>query len=165
MRRTRARGVQEGGAPTLKHPAPSAHLALVCALLGCGERPAPEPPADSDTVSYRRDIQPIWDRYCVRCHRTIFSPRLEGPDSRDHLLQQSSFERCADGRQAPLVVPGRPELSFVYYRISGISAATIDRKLGFGCTVPTPADRRLSETDPLAVEQVRRWIEQGAPAN
>jgi len=117
----------------------------------------------SITISYRRDIQPIWNEYCTRCHG-IQSPKLEAPDSRNNLDASSRFPEC---RNAPFVVPGEPDKSFLYFKLTRMTDVPLDP----ACERWMPADWGgmrdvpLIEIDPDAVARVRQWILEGARAD
>ncbi len=73
--------------------------------------PAPTAtPGGTATVSYRQDIQPILNRYCVSCHGGQASLYL---DSYDHVLAGSA--------RGPVVIPGNPQASELVRRIKGVS--------------------------------------------
>jgi hypothetical protein len=138
-------------------------------------QPQPEQPAEPDqpaelgqpapTISYARDIQPIWDRHCNRCHN-FHTPHLTAPGSRQN-LDAASWRTCTNDEHAPFIVPGHPEQSFLYYKITGTFAAPI---IARGCDRLMPADQNgrdipLIEVDPDAVERIRTWIAEGALDN
>ncbi len=103
--------------------------------------PAPTAtPGGSATVSYSRDVQPIFDRNCVVCHGGSAGLWLD------------SYERVMAGSErGPVVVPGDPEASELYRRITGASQPSMP--LG---QPPLP---------PQEIETIRRWIAEGAPKN
>jgi hypothetical protein len=115
------------------------------------------------TISYVRDIQPIWDAYCVECHG-IQSPKLAAPGSRLALEGKSRFPEC---NPAPFVVAGQPEKSFLYFKLTRLSEQTLDP----ACERWMPAawngtrDTPLVEIDPDAVTLIRQWIQEGAAAD
>ncbi len=97
-------------------------------------------PGGPATVSYRRDIQPLFDAYCVACHGGQAGLWLT---SYEHLM--------AGSRHGPVVIPGDPEASELVRRLTGASQPAMP--LG---GPPLPPDR---------IELVRRWIAEGAPKN
>ncbi len=103
--------------------------------------PAPTAtPGGSATVSYSRDVQPIFDQNCVVCHGGSAGLWLD------------SYERVMAGSErGPVVVPGDPEASELYRRITGASQPSMP--LG---QPPLP---------PQEIETIRRWIAEGAPKN
>jgi hypothetical protein len=115
------------------------------------------------TVSYVRDIQPIWDAYCVRCHG-LQTPKLAAPGSRLALDGKSRFPEC---NPAPFVVAGQPEQSFLYFKLTRLSEQPLDA----ACERWMPAawngtrDTPLVEIDPEAVTLIRQWILEGAHAD
>jgi hypothetical protein len=115
------------------------------------------------TVSYVRDIQPIWDAYCVECHG-LQPPKLAAPGSRLALDGKSRFPECND---APFVVAGQPEQSFLYFKLTRLS----EQPLHAACERWMPAawngtrDTPLIEIDPDPVTLIRQWILEGAHAD
>ena len=123
---------------------PRALLNATFLLLSAGAVPAmgQELP---DTIEFNRDVRPILSDKCYRCHGPDSAARKASLrlDVRDMAIMQH------DGAAA--IVPGDPEASLVYQRI----------------TAEDPADRMPPEqlhkplTD-LEIRIIRRWIEQGA---
>lgn len=125
------------------------------ALLSACQRPFPTPtPAEPTEVpvratfalvqgpSYSRDIQPIFDYYCVRCH---------GPEQAENGLRLDSYEGVLAGTQyGPVVKPGSPEFSTLYY--------TIAQPLSPQVAMPQEA-HRLS---PNRILNIKYWIQAGA---
>ncbi|MFQ5814431.1 MAG: c-type cytochrome domain-containing protein [Anaerolineae bacterium] len=112
-------------------------------------QPAPPPagtpaptatPGGTATVSYRQDIQPIFNRNCVSCHGGQAGLYLE---SYDHVMAGS-----ARGR---VVIPDDPQASELVRRIRGLSQPSMP--LG---GAPLPA----SDIDAIVT-----WIAEGAPNN
>jgi mono/diheme cytochrome c family protein len=103
--------------------------------------PAPTAtPGGTATVSYRRDIQPIFDRNCVSCHGGQAGLYL---DSYDRLMAGSA--------RGPVVVPGDPQASELVRRITGQSQPAM------------PLGRApLSAAE---IEAIVTWIAEGAPNN
>ncbi len=117
-----------------------------CSLACFGSLAFPRAAEDGLRVSYGRDIRPILADRCFKCH---------GPDAqaREVDLRLDSFEEAtADRGGYAAIVPGDPEQSELWYRVS--SKNPLER-------MPPPSSnkRRLSE-DELAL--VREWIEDGA---
>src|SRR5579864_7682257 len=100
--------------------------------------------ADKASLDYDRDIRPILSENCFLCHGQDSKKRMAG-------LRLDSFEGAtADrGGHAPLV-PGKPEASAIYQRISAEQA---DRRM------PPAFSNRSLTTDQIAT--LRRWIEEG----
>ncbi len=94
-------------------------------------------PGGGLTVRYGRDVQPIFDANCVRCHGGVAG------------LWLTDYERTILGSiNGPVVVAGSPEASPLYtYVRDGLMPPDAP---------PLP---------PEAVERIRRWIEEGAHKN
>lgn len=114
-----------------------------------GAQPGPPPagtpvpratPGGSATVSYREDIQPIFNRSCVNCHGGQAGLYL---DSYDHVMAGSA--------RGPVVIPGDPQASELVRRITGASQPRMP--------LNGPA---LPAVDMKAIES---WIAEGAPNN
>lgn len=95
------------------------------------------------TGSYPRDVQPIFDQYCVRCH---------GANVAENGLRMDSFEGVMKGTQyGPVVKPGSPGASTLVYVIQGIAADKI----------------RMPHQEPRLtfnrIQNIIYWIEAGAP--
>ncbi len=115
-------------------------------MMGGGSPPPAFTPLPTATpggdveVSFRRDVLPIFNRSCVSCHGGT-----QG-------LWLNSYEGVMAGSQhGPVVVPGNPEESELYRRITGQKQPAMP--LG-----GTPLPQR-------EIEVIRRWIEAGAPNN
>lgn len=113
---------------------------------------------EPETVSFSRDIQPIFDLHCIRCHVTggfannsgIPVRLIEGV-SYGSLVNQSSVQDSS----WTLVEPNQPDLSLLYLKISRESPP-VGRQMPWDMgTVVT-----LEE-----MELVRTWITEGAHNN
>jgi ankyrin repeat protein len=92
------------------------------------------------SVDFERDIKPIFRDHCWPCHGVSQQMATLRLDRRDAAL--------IGGRGKMAIVPGGPDRSLVYRRVSGI-----DRP-------------QMPPTGPLTPEQIdiiKAWIEQGAP--
>lgn len=136
-------------------------LALGAGVAACG---TDAPVEVSERVDYQRDIQPVWDQYCNGCHNFTTPNLVASRGGTD--LEMRSWYKCNQGDgPATLVVPGDPESSFLYFKLTG--EAPERYWTGEGCDRLMPADldgidTPLIQIDPGAVDLVRRWIEQGA---
>jgi hypothetical protein len=122
-------------------------LLLLGALgsLGLASVGAPEAEA-SPEVSYGRDIRPILSDRCFRCH---------GPDpsTREAELRLDTFEHAtADRPDGAAIVPGDPDASELFYRI------TIDDP----DEAMPPVGSHRARLDASEQALFRRWIEGGA---
>lgn len=141
--------------------------AVLVVLLGCGESAAPPSPDasfEAAPLTLARDIQPILDRYCVQCHAL----GAGNPHGEPHFTRDASgrsvgtLSDCMHaGQRVPLVLAGRPESSFLMYKLGAATTLVIS---GTSCEqrMPLAADAPLAQTDPDAVDQIRRWIAEGA---
>ncbi len=128
------------------------------------EEPDDMPPAPDDdagvgdlSISYARQIQPIFDLSCAVCHaqggfadfRGI-DLRLTQEESYDLLINQPSVQRS----DLTLVVPGDPEASLLFQKVDS-DTPSVGVRMPFG-RAP------LADDD---IELIRLWIEQGAVNN
>lgn len=123
-------------------PSPGLMLGAMLALFHpLGAQAAPE-------VRFTRDVQPILQTYCLRCHL---------PGGEGHLasgLRLDSYESLMAGsRSGPVVVPYRSADSLMYRLMAG--------EVNYPLRMP-----HFSELIPEAtLKTVKRWISQGARSN
>ncbi|MGE3315433.1 MAG: PSD1 and planctomycete cytochrome C domain-containing protein [Planctomycetaceae bacterium] len=98
------------------------------------------------TLDFNRDIRPILARNCFACHGQDDTHR-EGGLRLD--IREDATRKLESGATA--IVPGDPKTSEILRRVTATNA---DEKM-------PPADSGLSLT-PDQIEQVTRWIQQGA---
>jgi len=133
----------------MKHYGAWLIVGLILTLQACYKDVGPVEPELQipSEVSYSRDVQPIFDAYCVSCH-----PSSGNLDLRRGYSYNNIVNVPASGYPGILVVPNDPEASVLYKKIdkSGVYGANM------------PIGRPLSTTD---ITIIRTWIEQGAPDN
>ncbi len=95
--------------------------------------------ADS-TVSFPRDIKPILEARCLKCHGEQVQLSKLDLRSREAALR--------GGEKGPVIVERQPELSPLYRRVAGLEKPAM------------PLDGNLAAAE---IDLVRRWIQQGAP--
>jgi len=111
-------------------------LAGAAVAVGLAARPS------SGAVSYRRDVQPLFDAKCISCHPVAY-PYLD--------LRSGRSYRQLVGVVSPLspaferVLPGRPDLSYLLTHL------------------PDPSRRHLLTRQDHAL--LARWISSGAKDN
>lgn len=110
--------------------------------------------AQSQTVSFEADVQPILTQHCVMCH-------IPGAAQGGHSLYPDAWESMVDVPSVQsallLVEPGRPTASYSYLKLTGGHLAAG----GKGEVMPSPQT-------PLAqgeIDIIREWIKQGAEKN
>ncbi len=102
-----------------------------------------KPASSSALVSFKDDVQPIFNARCVTCHGDV------GPEDG---LSLTSYENVMAGSNTgPVVIPGQPENSELVKRIKGISQP----RMPFGQTPLTDQQIQLIES----------WVAQGAQNN
>lgn len=123
-------------------------LSLCVHLLSCAHHDAGDTGED-DRVSYNFQVRPILSDKCFNCH---------GPDANKRQaglrldIEAEAYKALQEHPRAHALVPGKPELSELYLRVS-----TTDTSL----MMPPPASHlpRLTETE---VAVIKKWVEQGA---
>src|SRR5689334_6049348 len=90
-------------------------------------------------VSFTRDIQPVFESSCWKCHGGAV--QLSKLDLR---TRESALK---GGARGPAIVPGKPAESRVYRVIAGLEKPSM------------PLDGKLTAEQ---IETIRRWIDQGA---
>lgn len=95
--------------------------------------------------SYSRDIQPIFSAYCVRCHGSLVAENGLRLDSYENVMKGTKF--------GPVVVPKVSSVSTLMFVLDG----TVSRQISM-----PQEDHRLT---PNRIENVRYWIDAGAPNN
>jgi hypothetical protein len=161
----------------------SATLTIVGVVGGCGGgvEPAPSPPekakpAPGGTVeaSFRRDVVPLFDASCAfaACHSPdSYIPLTLGPST----LASTSPEHVYRALTAsspyvyavPLVVPGYPERSLLYRKLTGDFGGLACNGPGFGCgsQMPRPRYPPVPPVSEAQIAAVADWITAGAPDN
>ena len=121
-------------------------VVVMAALVpGVGPSPAEAPPSGAANVDFQRDVRPILSNHCFECH---------GPDAATRMVDLRLDTREGAFSQRPggsLIVPGDPESSLLYQRISHSQPAL---------RMPPSHSKR-----PLNSQQIvtlRKWIAQGA---
>ena len=120
-------------------------LVMTAVVLGANLAPAMPPPSGASTVDFQRDVRPILSNHCFECH---------GPDSATRMAdlrldtREGAFSRRPNGS---LIVPGDPEASLLYQRISHPQAAL---------RMPPAHSKRPLNDEQIAT--LRQWIQQGA---
>lgn len=103
--------------------------------------PAPTTtPGGISSISYRGDIQPIFDRSCIGCHGGQAGLYLE---SFDYLMSGT--------HNGPVVIPGNPDASELVLRVTGLRQPAM----------PLGADP-LSQAE---IELIVSWVSEGSSNN
>jgi hypothetical protein len=97
--------------------------------------------ADDSVLSYSRDVQPLWQKYCVGCHA--------GEDAEGELNLEAFDQVMVGGEHGPVVTPGEPSSSRVW-QVTG------------GGREPKMPPEEEPQPTVEELELLKRWIEQGA---
>ena len=123
----------------------------------CGSGSKTTTPATSTTsgVSYSRDVQPIFNNYCVVCHQGAGQAglTLEPNVSYSKLVGVSSTESASELR----VKAGSPDQSYLLAKLNGTQV----QAGGSGAQMPYGA-APLSQAQ---ISLIQQWIAAGAPNN
>jgi hypothetical protein len=90
------------------------------------ERPYPQPGDASAlrTLSYARDVQPVWDNHCIRCHHAPDSPGKLNLSGRETRLFNESYESLVPERResrydrgilGPVIGENHPKTGNIHY--------------------------------------------------
>ena len=114
------------------------------ALAGTPEAAAKLPPAASTRVDFTKDIQPLFEGHCYKCH---------GPKKQESGLRLDDADLALKGGDlGPAYVPGKSADSAMVRYVAGIDDDT----------VMPPADSDVARLTPSEIGLLRAWIDQGA---
>ncbi|CAN5201480.1 DUF1549 and DUF1553 domain-containing protein [soil metagenome] len=102
-----------------------------------------------ELISYNFDIRPILSDKCYKCHGPDASKRQAGLRLD---MPESAYNALKDDPNAHALVPGNPQLSELFLRVSTKDTAQM---------MP-PASSGLKRLTPHEVDLVEKWIKQGA---
>ena len=103
----------------------------------------------AETISYNFQVRPILSDKCYACH---------GPDANKREaglrldIEKEAYKALKDNPKAHAIVPGKPNLSEVYLRVS-----TTDTSI-----MMPPASSNLPTLTEAEVAVKKKWIEKGA---
>lgn len=132
-------------------------------LFGCAALKPPPQQVAAPTVSYSRDIQPIFTLKCAECHRIIV-PRVVAPgkaiqeQAKGGLVLTSYGSLMAGGASGQVVVPGKPGESLLVSMIRGTAKTKEGKERPRMPIGGTP----LTEDQ---IQKIEKWIEEGAKNN
>lgn len=121
---------------------------ILCTLHACNHAANIEDQIP-DTVSYNFNIRPILSDKCYKCHGLDASKRQAGLRLDDPV---SAFKALRDNPNVHVLVPGSPEMSELFRRVSTNDTSEM---------MP-PANSNLKRLTPHEVDLVKKWIKQGA---
>jgi len=134
--------------------------AAVVAGIGLVTWTAPVGAADAGAdkpVDFKKDIKPILDKSCVRCHREDpKNPR--GPAAKLRLDDHAAAMK--GGKSGVAIVPGKADESLLYKLLNG-PVKNGDKEVA---AMPKPRQRNEA-FKPLPQDQIaliKKWIDQGA---
>jgi mono/diheme cytochrome c family protein len=126
--------------------------------------PAPTPaPAGGDKIDYVKDVKPIFEASCVKCHG--LDPKKPKKKPAAGLRLDDKAAALKGGRSGAAIVPGDSKNSLLFKLLSGpvprpSKDADDDKDIA-----PMPKAKRGEKWKPLPDAQIaviRQWIDQGA---
>jgi Planctomycete cytochrome C len=139
--------------PSTIAPAAAALLLLAASVLTAAA-------AETKTVDFVRDVQPIFKASCIKCHGPQKNRRRK-PAADLNLTDRAAALK--GGRSGKVIVPGDAADSLLYKLLSG--PVPVPDKHEDKDIPPMPKVRRGRKWKPLPAEQIamiRAWIDQGA---
>src|SRR5687767_2023352 len=115
---------------------------LIVSAVVCGAATTALPPAASRPVDFLRDIRPLLEERCVKCH---------GPEKQKADLRLDGKEAAMRGAtDGAVILPGKSADSRLVLAVAGVDEDLL---------MPPKGDRLTAEQIGL----LRRWIDDGAP--
>ena len=109
--------------------------------------------------SLRRHIQPIFNRYCIKCHRGKKAPLgLDLTRKKSHASLVSVDSKQTESRQR--VYPGMPAMSYIVFKLTGQHKHP--NVGGKGARMPKGRKYKIPG---YYRDRIIVWIEQGAKKN
>ncbi|HET8548258.1 MAG TPA: PSD1 and planctomycete cytochrome C domain-containing protein [Bryobacteraceae bacterium] len=118
---------------------PRAIALVASAALLASHAARARPQAEQSRISYTRDIRPIFEASCWKCHGGAVQLSKLDLRTRDSAL--------AGGVHGPAIAPGKPDASKLFRMVAGLDKPAM------------PLDGKLT---PAQIQAIRAWIEQGA---
>ena len=113
-----------------------------CSLVACATLAIAAP--QGKDPSFAADVEPVLKAKCVACH---------GATPKGKLDLRTLKSRLKGGKSGPALVPGKPEESLLYKRMSNGTMPPDKMAKDLAIELPTDAE----------TEKIRAWIAEGAP--
>lgn len=123
-------------------------IAVTISAVSCFRNKATDDTALPKTVSYNFHIRPILSDKCFKCHGPDGSHREAGLRLD---IADSAFVPLKETKGAFAIVPGKPEQSEIYKRISSTDSSYM---------MPSP-DSHLGALSEYEIKLFKKWIQQG----
>lgn len=104
--------------------------------------PSKLPPPSTKKPDFKRDIEPIIQKDCIRCH---------GPEKQKGKYRMDTREAALKGNRGPVIVPGKSDKSRLVYMLAG----QVEDML-------MPPEDEGGPLTPQQIAIIRAWIDQGA---
>jgi Protein of unknown function (DUF1553)/Protein of unknown function (DUF1549)/Planctomycete cytochrome C len=124
-------------------------IAMVTLAVSCFNNTGNDNTSIPKTISYNFHIRPVLSDKCFKCH---------GPDARQRKaslrldIADSAYAPLKETKGAFALVPGKPELSEVYKRITSTDSSYM---------MPSP-EAHLGALSEYEIKLFKKWIEQGS---
>ncbi|EEF60919.1 c-type cytochrome domain-containing protein [Pedosphaera parvula] len=116
---------------------------LATQMAGAAELdPGKLPPPSTRKPDFKKDIEPIIEKNCLRCH---------GPEKQKGKYRMDSREAALKGSKGPVIVPGKSDKSRLVYMLGG----QVEDML-------MPPEDAGGPLTPQQIGIIRAWIDQGA---
>jgi hypothetical protein len=109
------------------------------------------PPPAAGTMDFARDIKPILERSCLRCHSDPRIVRNQAPN-KGGLNLESREAALQGGATGVVIIPGKSATSPLIHLVSGFPVGDVR-------AMPPREGARLSKEE---IGKLRAWIDQGA---
>jgi hypothetical protein len=128
-------------------------LVSLSLLRGDDRKMGPDklPPPAAGTMDFAKDIKPILERSCIRCHSDPKIVRNQAPD-KGGLNLESREAALKGGATGVVIIPGKSAESPLIHLVSGFPVGDVR-------AMPPREGSRLSKEE---IGKLRAWIDQGA---
>ena len=128
-------------------------LVSLSLLRGDDRKAGPDklPPPAAGTMNFAKDIKPILERSCIRCHSDPKIPRNQAPN-KGGLNLESREAALQGGATGVVIIPGKSATSPLIHLVSGFPVGDVR-------AMPPREGARLSKEE---IGKLRAWIDQGA---
>lgn len=130
-------------------------LAAIVALLGTLPRPGADEKSSKKEVSFKKDVFPLIQNYCLPCHaEENFNPSELSMDNYDLI--------ATGGKNGAPFVPGKSKESLIIKKLG--------EKPPFGDRMPLNAKKKIEQGKAVWMKEsevkiIADWIDQGAKKN
>jgi hypothetical protein len=116
----------------------------------------------ADSVSFKKDVQPILKESCLKCHS--FDPKKPKKKGAGELRMDDEKLAMKGGRSGPAIVPGKAQDSLLYKLLNGPAPRPVPEEDDKDID-PMPKAKRGEKWKQLPAAKIavlKAWIDQGA---